>query len=282
MAAPDKVIINGTGPVLHDWDFKESVTGPDEITFTAQNCSARTTYAKGSTVPGYSTMLVIDTHARLVPGSQYDIQVHARGLLSGSSRIIKRSNSTDPFGFDTIQESRMELKTTTVPVFGAVHSTEPYCRFMSASEDESLDLGDGTSSWVMRQRTYKGIIGSINSKLVQRKITNNGNVVSLDDLITAPLPGGWTTARKAQISFPRIVVSDTRIELVPPDTYTIFATATPVNAPPVYVLDTISGDLTWNFPSGWRISNRTGQELYLGAGIWSNTIDYEFVWPAQF
>ena len=106
MAAPDKVITNGTGPVLHDWSFKSTVSGPDEITFTAQNCPAHTTYAKGDQVPGYTALRIVDTMARLVPGSQYDIQCQARGLITGSSRITKRSNSTDPFGFDTIQESR--------------------------------------------------------------------------------------------------------------------------------------------------------------------------------
>lgn len=280
MAAPDKVITNGTGPVLHDWSFKSTVSGPDEITFTAQNCPARTTYAKGDQVSGYTAMRIVDTMAKLVPGSQYDIQCQARGLISGSSRVTKRSNSTDPFGFDVINETRMELKTQTVPTFGAAHDTEANCRFMSAGEEEHLDIGDGTSAWVTRTRVYKGIMGA-SYKLVQRKQTTNGNIVSGDFIV--PWPGGWDDIRGSQVSLPRLVVSDTIISTIGPQSTAFPGTETPVNAPAVLSLNVtgIGGTVHWNWPSGWVITGQSGQELYRGAGLWSVTVDYEFVYTKQ-
>ena len=132
----------------------------------------------------------------------------------------------------------------------------------------------------MRQRTYKGIIGSVASKLVQRKITNNGNIVSSESIVV-DLAGGWTTARKGQVSLPRVVVSDTVISTTSPNTLALPGKATPPNPPAVLLLTPSGPDVSYNWPSGWRVSGVSGQELYLGAGIWSNTIDYEYVWPVS-
>lgn len=281
MSAPAKVKIHGTGPVLHDWNFLASVSGPDEITFTAQNCPAVDTYTKGQTVPGYTACRIVEARAKLVTGSQYDITCRGRGLITGISRVIARSTGSDALGWDTLTERLMETKASVIPSFGAKHPNNGNMFLMSHSDEEGLDLGDGTSQWCTRGRTYRGLATGT-FKLVQRKITVNENIVSPKDPIAVQFPGGWTDYRKAQISFPRIVVEDTVITNAPPRTNLIPGNDTPVNPPTIKSIRLTGADLTWNWPAYWKLASINSEELFRGAGLYHSGQTWEYVWPAQF
>lgn len=278
---PAKVITHGTGPVLRDWNFLESVSGPDEVTFLAQNCPERTTYAKGMQVPGYSACRIVETRARLVPGSQYDIQVRARGLISGSSRVVARRESSSAEGWDDLTERRMETAATTVPTFGQPHPNHPKMFYMAGGNEHTLDLGDGTSYWVTRDRSYRGMLAAV-TKQVSRKVTVNENIVSPSDPIVVTFPGGWPDARNAQVSFPRVVVEDTVVTLVAPPTGNLPGAYTPIDPPIIQSISITGSDLTWNWPHGWKLASIASTELFRGAGVYHQTIVYEYVWPAQF
>lgn len=279
MSAPAKVITNGLSPTLTDWNFMTSVTGPDEVTFTAHDCPALTTYQKGDQVPGYTNMRIHDIRARLIPGSLYDLTCSARGLISGTSRVIARRISDDTLGWDVLTERRMETASSSAPVFGATHPNHSSMFFMQGGQEETLDLGTGDSQWVLRDRTYRGIANGVLKKL-GRRVTVNENIVTQDS-ITVNLPGGWTTARKGKVSFPRIVVEDTILTTTPPPTSSIPGNATPPNAPTVQTFN-LSGTLTYNWPSGWKLASINSEELFLGAGVYHQTLSYEYVWPAEF
>lgn len=280
MAAPQKVIINGLSPTLAQWNFRTAVTGPDEVSFTAHDCPDISTYSRGDTVPGYGNMRIVDTRIVRVPGTLYDITCNARGLLSGTSRVISRRLTTDAANWDTLAERRMEYSYASVPVFGTPHPNYATMFYMSGGTEESLDLGTGQSEWVQRERTYRGL-ASPSDKLVSRKISVNENIVSPQDPIVVNLPGGWTSSKKAKVSFPRIVCEDTVLTTTPPPTTSIPGNMTPPNAPQVAVIP-ISGTLTWNWPHGWKLASLSANELFSGAGVWQQTLNYEFVPEADF
>jgi hypothetical protein len=280
MSAPAKVITNGVSPTLARWNIKASVSGPDEITFTAHDCPAYATYAKGDAVPGYSNMRIVSTRSELVPGSLWDISCEARGLITGSSRIISRRTGTDTLGWDTLSERRMELASQTVPEFGGAHPSHSAMKFMQAGEEEQLDLGDGTSRWVVRERNYRGLATGA-YKRTSRKVTVNENVTTQDS-ITVSLPGGWDTARKGQVSLPRIVVTDTVLTTTAPPTATIPGNLTPPSPPNIQVISVSGSDLTYNWPSAWKLASIDSDELFLGAGVYLQALTYEYVWPTQF
>ncbi len=280
MAAPAKVILNGLRPTLGPLKLRRSVSGPDEADFTAHDCSAIDTYSPGDTVPGYGNLRIVETRPEVIPGSLFNITCRARGLISGSSRVISRRITTTADGWDEISERRMEATSQAVPSFGDRHPSHTNMFFMHGGLEESLDLGTGLSQWVQRDRTYRGMAAAV-TKLVSRKITANECIVTQDS-VKVPLPGGWTNFRKGQISMPRIVVADTVLTTFSPPTAGIPGNSTPLDPPSVQVF-TISGSgLTNNWPNQWKLASIDNQELFLGAGVNLQTLVYEYVWPQQF
>lgn len=282
MAAPDKVLLQGLRPTLGPLKFRKSVTGPDECSFTAHDCPAIDTYTLGTKVPGYDTMRVVETDPQVVPGSLFDIPCRARGLLSGTSRVISRRIGRDAFGWDTLQERRMETKSTPVPRHDSVHPSHPKMFHLSGGEDEFLDLGDGTSNWVLRDRSYRGMIAD-SRKLISRKVSVNGDTVTPSDPIVVSLPDGWNTARKGQVSMPRIVVNDSTLTTKNPPTGDVPSSHyDPPSAPNIKFLNPTGSALTSVWPHHWTIPSVAYEELFLGAGVYLQTLTYEYVWPLKF
>jgi len=129
------------------------------------------------------------------------------------------------------------------------------------------------------QPQYQGLLNAKN--YYKRQITVNEEVMSPQDPVIVTLPGGWTTARKAQVSMPKIVVKDSQMVFGPSPTVIIPGRYTPPNPPAIQSLSMSGSDLTWRWPSLWKLASIDRDEIP-GLDCALQVLTYEYVWPASF
>jgi hypothetical protein len=126
--------------------------------------------------------------------------------------------------------------------------------------------------------SYRGLLWS---KPVKRVITSNGQVVSPSVPIVVDLPGGWEDPRKAQVSLPRVVCTDSYVTNSDAPTDAIPGNATPVNAPAVQVISVFGSEVVYQWPFGWRLESVSSDELG-ETGYRLLTLVYEFQYEKTF
>jgi hypothetical protein len=280
MAAPAERIAHGSlaTPVLSDVRRIRSLSALDEVELKYM-CNAYGVMNPGDTPSGYSGLRIQEMTESNRAGD-VEAVVRARGLISGSSKRLGLSWQEDPFGWDTVNEERVELTTAAFVWGAATLSGYANMRQMAKGEEDQLD-----SRWVKRSITHRGIktVG-----LAHRRVTNNGNIVQPGGPIEIELPGGWPGEfRKANISMPRVVCIEIIKSTVRPNFREIPgphsglpASGIPFPAVKTFVID--GPEITYNWPSGWTLQNLEAEELFAGVNLWLSTYTYEYVWQKQF
>lgn len=133
-------------------------------------------------------------------------------------------------------------------------------------------------NYVRVSPTYRGLLWS---KPVKRVITSNGQVVSPSNPVIVGLPGGWATARKAQVSLPRVVCTDSYVTNAAAPTDSIPGNATPPDAPAVQVISISGDEVVYQWPHGWRLESVGSEELG-NTGYRLLTLVYEYQYEKTF
>ena len=248
--------------------IKRSLSALDEGTLT-YCVPTKYYFTPGQAPPTYPFMRIHDCDEDDTAGD-FIVTLACRGLANGAGfKVIGKKWSKTAFGFD---ECNVTVVATDNIVYQSGDSLAGY-PLMFLVEQQEDDLLDAT--YRVLSLKYQGIAWG---KLTQRVITVNENIQSHDSLIVT-FPDGWDTARKGQMSWPTIVVSDTITTTTPPPTHLIPGAATPPNAPTIQFLTLSGADLTYHWPHEWKLSAITGPELFLGAGVYNTTLNYEWQWP---
>lgn len=279
MAAPAQRIEHGTIPVdpigirltrsLKDLDhgyldYKRADFG----SFTA-----------GGSIAEFPNLRIQDIDERSADDGNVDVTLEVAGLISGSSKRIALQWHEDPFGFDTADESRIELVSAAFTWAAALSGYSNMLLTGPVGEDQMLD-----DRWCRRSLNYRGIK---KAGLTSRRVTVNENIVTPSDPVDVDLtnPTMSETGIRVQASFPRIVVIETVKSTSAPDTEAIpGAITTPISGvafPAVRVL-TITGDVTLNWPYGWKLASIDPEYLHAGSSINVCTYTYEYVHESQF
>jgi len=238
----------------------------------------RFAFPPGSFVPGYgleveecSTRQDGDTdfiHSLMVVGI-YGARP-ARRLLGypQENRVLT--------GFDSMVDAIItQDRTPYLP--GTVMAGQPWM-ICTESPSALLWTSSGGTKWYHVTPHYQGLLGS---KPYKRQITVNEEVVNPEQPIIVTLAGGWDDARKAQVSLPKIMVRDTRVVTDVSPTASIPGNATPDNAPSIQAMSISGPNLVFRWPHNWKIASLDRDEIP-GTLVALETINYEFVWPANF
>jgi hypothetical protein len=222
----------------------------------------------GMTAPGFGGLIVQRARASFRAGD-YFISCEAKGLLSASSKVISTDRVLSPHDFD-------QITTREIVAIAAAFAwgTDIEGLIVTGATERQLD-----SHWKLRTTVAHGIKAK---KLRQRTITVNENIVSPTTLIRVNLPGGWSDYRKARVSLPRIVVTDTYVDLNLPDTAAIPGNLTPPNPPTVQTITMTGDDFTYNWPSQWKLASLSHNLLLEGFTHGKHALSYEYVWPKDF
>lgn len=229
-------------------------------------------FQEGQAPPGYPNLRIHEIEERVDAGDVI-ATLTCRGLVNGASKIIARNRRQGAFAFDVCD---VKIITATPNSFNP-GSTLAGSGSMFLIEKGREDLLDGR--WHQLDLTYQGIEST---KLRQRVITVDEEIVSPTDPISVQLPGGWTTPQKGQVSLPTVVVTDTFVTRIYPPTNAIPGNAVPPNAPSVNVFNVQGADLTRHWPNKWKYSGINSTELFDGAGVFLTSLSYKFQWEYTF
>lgn len=280
MAAPAELITHGSlaSPILNDVRLRSSLSDLDsgELEYTA---ASRGAFTKGTAPDGYPGLRIHEIDERNFFG-RWKVVLQVKGLESGTSKQTKLEWSEDPTGWDVANEEKIVRDTATFTYGSRALSAYPNMRLMHANTSDFLD-----GHWVRRSFEHRGIkrLG-----LSSRRITVNEKIVQPGVPVEVTLPGGWPGQSKtANVSFPRIVVTETLKTLQSPPTHLIPGAVTngPISGVPFPRIQeiVISGsDIVSNYPHGWKYASIDAEELYTGAGIWLISVTYEKVPPTEF
>lgn len=271
---PLKCIIHGQDTIPGEIDIEKHLQGMDQGTITYRDCRTVDQFVIGGAAPFYPGLRIQDTRSRYTPGGFWDIVLHVRGLLTGGDRTIGRRWRTSAGGFDECVERHVTLRSVGQLGKGTTMSGFPFMHVMEGAVDEQMD-----GIWEIRDYTFRGISSN---KLILRNIGANEQITSPSDPIAVNLPHGWGDPRKSSVSLPRVTVEDTITGLTPPPTDALPGVFFPPNAPAVATITLSGTNLTWNWPPGWKLNSTPGTELYMGSGIWTYKLSYEWVYPAVF
>jgi hypothetical protein len=273
--------IGGADAITYGPDTTETATNLDQGVYEIA-CATRDAVVAGDAFPSpLSGIKVKEVRAKKLAG-YYLLTCTGEGLISGTSKIIGARWTKDPHGYDVLSVSRVVATDASLPSWGSVADVSSEIEagstmfFLSAQEAYKLD-----GAWKVREENYQGVK---TDKLLDREITVNESIQSPADPITVSLPDGFSTASKAKVSLPRIVVRDTFITFTAPDTTIIPGRATPPNAPSIQSF-TITGSLVRNWPYQWKLASITDAQLIYGVtGVTARrvTLTYEFVWAAEY
>lgn len=277
MARPAQRITHGSlvTPVMTDFRVRRSTRDLDRGQIVYM-CNRRDVFQPGGEAPMFPNLRIQDVEERNVAG---DIEciLEVEGLINANSKVIGRSWSEDPFGFDVATEERIDQVGANF-TWGAAMSGFSNMRLLGVGESQNLD-----GRWCRRAHQYKGIK---KAGLVERRITVNENIVNPSDPVTVNLDGGWEDPRMASISLPRVALTETVKSTSAPDTDAIpvgnlFGPISGMGFPAVQFFG-LSGTLTYNWPWEWKMASIDSVQLYGGVNIYINTYTYEYVWEAQF
>jgi hypothetical protein len=271
MAAPQEVLATGAMPVLMEDRVRRSVSSFDEGQLV-YCVPARGYFDLRQEAPGYPNMRIHDIEEVDGPGDVI-ATLTCRGLMSGDSKVIGRQRRQGVFAFDMCD---VEVVTRRPEIYtaGSALSGSASMFLVERGLEEMLD-----DLWWKLRLSYQGIEST---KLRQRVVTVNEDIVSPSDPIVVNLPGGWDTATKGQVSFPSIVVTDTVVTRTAPPTNAIPGNAVPDNAPPVRVFGVFGTDLTRHWPNKWKLSDINSTELFLGAGVYHTSLSWKYQWEYTF
>lgn len=273
MAAPTEVLKIGTlsaAGILMRADITVRDDGFDDGYLTYLT-SARNTYVPNQATDDFPSMTIREVKSTPSPGDEFELTLRVQGLSTGTSRMIASSFTENAEGFDQGSETWI-ARTNSVPKPLNSSATSYSNMICVAVEKEIQQFGN--PPWARFTSRFMGIMGLKNYK---RRITVDGNTVSHDSLIVN-LPGGWTTARKSTVDFPRVVVEDAYLQTYRPDSAlaNLPGNATPPNAPPVRVIASSGSELTYHWPSGWKLAS-VGWDEIPGTSIGIATFRYEYV-----
>lgn len=228
-------------------------------------------------VPGHPRMLIEELE-REDDGPVYLFNVTAVGL-SGDRRS-KRDKGYPKLtpnleGLDEAQDSWLVSK-------AVVDNYGPGTRLRGNNQMVCLSspYEPVHDDWVRVTPRYAGVLSGSSDRPYKRQISVNERIVNPSEPVQVGLPGGWSTPEKASVSMPTLCVTDHQVIIGGPNTLLIPGNATPPNPPEVNVFD-ISGDLTGNWPHGWKVASIDG-EYIPGTNIWVGSIRYEYVWRRTF
>ena len=272
MAAPTEVLATGQSVTLMKDSIRRSLSNLDEGNLTY--CVPTQYYfTLGDAPPTYPHMRIHDITEDHDAGD-YIVQLMVKGILNGDgTKITGKRWSKTAFGFDSLTVDMIVAGILEPYQPGDSFTGQPLMFLVDQGEDDMLD-----NRYRSLSLKFEGIGWT---KLTQRQISVNENIVSGDNIIVN-LPGGWTTGRKTQASLPTIVVTDTITTTTPPPTSVIPGASTPPNPPTIQVIDVSADGLTYYWPHHWKLSAITGPELFLGAGVYQTTLTYEYQYPATF
>lgn len=283
MSAPDELYQHGSlaTPVLVSDRIRYSLKGLDE---GEQDwaCADHGVFIPGGVHPSYPGLRIQEVDERTEPG-RILATIRCSGLKAGKTKRIGLQWSQDPFGFDVATEERIERTDLPASDFTWAAALTGFSNMLlvgSVGQDEMLD-----GRWCKRSLQYRGIK---KTGLVSRKCTVNENIVSPGDAIAVDLTNPTLSGTyKVQVSMPRIVLVEVIKSASAPDLTAIpgSAGATPVSGvafPSIHSAFSLTGDLTYNWPYGWKISSIDPEYLHAGSNINVTTYTYEYVWPTQF
>lgn len=207
-----------------------------------------TSLTPGQPLPfiGYSGLYVTD-HEPETDGSSYTHRVSAVGVVGTKPERLVSCVADDTLeGFDDgtevwITTNRRKLvKGSRMARFGNM-----VC--MKATPEELLEA----PGWYRVSGQFRGLSGS--TKPVKRTISSNVEILSFDSVIVT-LNGGWNTARKGQICWPKVTVTFKYWTTYIPVKNLPEQGGTPAGAlPSVTVISGGGADLTSHWPNGWRM-----------------------------
>lgn len=277
MSAPTAVLTHGTisTPSLVSERVRGTLDDLDrvELVYDTTNGSA---FSRGDTPPIHTTLRVHDYDRDTLPGF-YRYRLDCLGLLSGTSRRISLRWTEHSDTFDEATEERIVTRGT-VWSYGQTLAENTNMRLMDVDDEDLVD-----KRWVRRTHHFKGIfkVGP-----VHRRVTCNGNIVQPGQPVIVNLPGGWEDYRAANVSFPRIVCTESckatsraNTSLIPKGNVTVPVSG--MSFPPVTNIS-VSGDIKYNFPYGWTITSIDYEQLAANIPLYVETWTYEFVPQAQF
>lgn len=213
------------------------------------NAAAGASLSKGAAVPGHAGFIIESmTPERL--GNYYLYDVRGVGLVGGVAKRMKNGyrETNSLADWDGYSDRRIAL---TKDLFTKGQRVGNFV----CTATENVEMMTGVGLWET-SGTFVGLRSGAGTR--RRQVTSNGQVIT-GDSITVSLEGGWSTARKGQVSLPKILVTDTYPSLNPPATQAVPSLLTPPNAPPI---------------RGIVFTGDSRREVWPGGG-WSFTCGYE-------
>jgi hypothetical protein len=227
-------------------------------------------FVVGGVPPGFPGMIIERIHGQEDGGGVYEHTLGCYGFKNGKSSRRLRGyprRTVNLSDWDTVEDSY--LTSNRAHFVQGQRGTYGGVTICTAVNDEPV--------YGAIYKVTGRFTGIIETKPYQRSITCNGNQVS-GDSIKVQLPGGgttWSDYRKAQVSMPRIVVTDRRLTTTPPPTGIVPGTQTPPNPPQVKAFSITGDDLTSHWPNGWSFSLESSQ---IPGGLYDNRFIYEYQW----
>lgn len=246
------IIKQGTFSSAYEYDSPRLKLRSDDLDALTLYFAAptKTAFVKGQAAPSpWGSFEVVDLEIEQ-DADEWLFQLQCEGLNQGVNRRMKGGyRETDNLAdWDTYEDRWISTAK------GKFSKGQRAGNFVCVSA-QNVEKLSGVGLWET-SGTFVGLRSGAGTR--RRQVTSNGQVIT-GDSITVSLENGWSTARKGQVSLPKILVTDTYPSLNPPATQAVPSLRTPPNAPPI---------------RGIVFTGDSRREVWPGGG-WSFTCGYE-------
>lgn len=266
MAAPSKVLAYGSNALqLSERPrIRRTSEGLDEGEFLFTGGLGEFALALGSTVPGYSGMIIRDIASTLDAGD-YEHAVTARGFRDGGTyRVIGFETEQTEEGFDTGTLNIIALR----GAFPVQRGNRGSLLGQGNLVCTSLKEGRHSDNYFKTITAgFRGIVGSKPGKIYSGTL---GREISRENF-SLNLPGGvYNTPLNWSMLWGRPFIQHSYLDTASPD---FGAVPSQGGSPPLsmrvaqFNLTGSVSDYTFNWPNGWTLVGREGEQIP-GASIW--------------
>lgn len=272
MSAFTEVYSYGVATLLVDQRTTQRSDGLDQV--VQEWVSNRTNLFKtDQAMDGFRNVFIDEIVTSDEGGGDYRYSLTGSGLIRTRAKKREKGYPKKTFnleGFDEISDSWLTREEDEVEIGDRFPGHNNMVCITVPSEPLHRDF----------YRVQPRYVGILDDKPYKRRISVNGQQVSPADPIQNFLPGADSAAPKTwQFDLPKIVVTDSIVQVGSPDTTLIPGNVVPPDPPAISEIVTFSGvETTSVWPSGWKIANIDG-EFIPGTQIWIGSLSYEYVWP---
>ncbi len=237
------------------------------LTYAADD---RNAFVRGSSAPSPWSNFIIQDFDAEQDADEWILTLQCEGNNGGVDRII---GTKEPrVNLEDWDSTSFEVITRNASLYlpGQIMAG-PWLAMVCDGSDPREQRG----SWYRIAVTGKGLK---RLKNYARKMTCNGQTISVDSARWPVFPGGWGNLRKSVIDLPQIQITDTHFSTSRPNTAEVPGSKTPPDAPPLRNLGSVvitGGTNYW--PNGWKYTITNVQQLGMST-LWKWDANYTVQW----